>query len=74
MLRREGTLPEFETDGVEPYQYVFIAGTAAINLVFSGIKGERNEFRLGAPMHAIHKGAHVVDSCSAGPAQWHGEP
>lgn len=54
MLRREGTLPEFETDGVEPYQYVFIAGTAAINLVFSGIKGERNEFKLGAPMHAIH--------------------
>jgi hypothetical protein len=24
--------------GVEPYQYVFIAGTAAINLVFSGIR------------------------------------
>lgn len=35
-------------------RYVFIAGTAAINLVVSGIKGERNDFRLGAPMHAIH--------------------
>ena len=47
-------MPEFAAGETEPYQYVFIGGTAAINLVHSGIKGERNEFRLGAPMHAIH--------------------
>ena len=43
-----------EAGGEEPYKYVFIAGTACINLVFSGIRGERNEFKLGAPMHHIH--------------------
>jgi cytochrome b involved in lipid metabolism len=54
ILRRQGTLEEFKQGDVEPYQYVFIAGSAAINLVFSGIRGERNEFKLGSPMHRIH--------------------
>ena len=37
VLRRQGTLAEFATEAgaEEPYQYVFIAGTACINLVFS---------------------------------------
>ena len=37
VLRRHGTLAEFATEAgaEEPYQYVFIAGTACINLVFS---------------------------------------
>ena len=28
-----------------PHRYVFVAGTAAINLITSGIRGERNAVR-----------------------------
>ena len=31
------------------------------------------KLHVDAAMHSIHQGAHVVDSCSHGPAQWHSE-
>lgn len=54
IMRREGRIKEFAVGDAEPYRYVFVAGTAAINLVVSGLKGQHNDFKLGSPMHAIH--------------------
>eukprot|EP01051_Picozoa_sp_SAG22_P000686 SAG22_NODE_20_length_32168_cov_40.859241_16_plen_546_part_00 len=55
ILKRDGKVDEWTVgDAGAPYKYVFIAGTAAINLIYSGIRGERNEFKLGSAMHQIH--------------------